>query len=94
LIASILSGARNGTSKTRIMYSALLSFDQLQKYLVFALDAKLLSLDNNNHTYSVTERGLQFLKHFEELQKMEKTIMEKRKALGQLLQYQNPDLQF
>lgn len=86
MIASILSGARNGTSKTRIMYSALLSFDQLQKYLVFALDAKLLSLDNNNRTYCITAKGLQFLKHFEELQKIEKNIDEKRRAMNDLLQ--------
>jgi len=68
------------------MYSALLSFDQLQKYLVFALDAKLLSLDNNNRTYCITAKGLEFLKHFEELQKIEKTISEKRRVLGELLQ--------
>ncbi len=85
MIASILSGARNGASKTHIMYFSWLSFDQLQKYLQFAVTLNLVRSDNGNK-YHITERGLEFLKNFEELQKMEKGVTEKRRLLDGFLQ--------
>ncbi len=85
LIAAILSGARDGASKTRIMYFSWLSFDQLQKYLQFAMNLNLVRLDNGTKYY-ITERGLEFLKNFEELQKMEKGVTEKRRLLDGFLQ--------
>ncbi len=85
LIAAILSGARDGASKTRIMYFSWLSFDQLQKYLQLTLAMNLVRLDNGTKYY-ITERGLEFLKNFEELQKMEKGVTEKRRVLDGFLQ--------
>lgn len=85
LIASILSGAKNGASKTKIMYSAFMSFDQLQKYIGLTLELKLISSAGDNK-YCITAKGMQFLNHFEELQKMENVMMEKKRALNELLQ--------
>ncbi|MFQ5969910.1 MAG: winged helix-turn-helix domain-containing protein [Nitrososphaerales archaeon] len=83
LIACILSGANNGASKTHIMYSSYLSFPQLQKYLTFALEAELLTVENNR--YIITGKGLEFVRHFEELQKIKKSIAEKRRTLDDLI---------
>jgi predicted transcriptional regulator len=42
IVANILEIAKDGAKKTRIMYLANLSFDQLKKYLNFLIDKNLL----------------------------------------------------
>ena len=51
--------------KTEIMYSANMSYFQLQKYLRFLLDLNLIdkvTLGNPMVTYRVTKKGLRLLK--------------------------------
>ena len=51
--------------KTEIMYSANMSYFQLQKYLKFLLDLKLIdrvTVGNPTVTYRVTEKGLRLLR--------------------------------
>ena len=51
--------------KTEIMYSANMSYFQLQKYLKFLLDLKLIdrvAVGNPTVTYRVTEKGLRLLR--------------------------------
>ncbi len=85
IIASILNSARHGSTKTRIMYSSLLSFSQLQKYLSSALVINLIYLDIHAKKYLITSKGLEFLKRFEELRSIEDSIIEKRKVLLEIL---------
>jgi predicted transcriptional regulator len=50
--------------KTEIMYSANMSYFQLQKYLNFMLERKLIdkvTLGNPSITYRVTKKGLRIL---------------------------------
>ena len=86
IVAAILITATDGASKTRIMYRSLLSFSQIQKYLSYVLAAKLLDLDSQSRRYITTNRGLDYLKHFQELQSVEGNIFEKRRMLSEILQ--------
>jgi predicted transcriptional regulator len=62
VIADILRLGEAG--KTEIMYSVNMSFKQLQKYLKFMLELKLIdrvTVGNPVVTYRVTEKGLRLL---------------------------------
>ena len=66
IIAAILEVANGGSSKTRIMFAANLSFNLLKKYLDLAVDSGFIRLDDS--MYQLTERGREYLKeyrHFE-----------------------------
>ncbi len=54
--------------KTEIMYSANMSYVQLQKYLSFLLQLRLIdkvTLGNPSVTYRVTEKGLRLLRNID-----------------------------
>jgi predicted transcriptional regulator len=87
IIASILFTARNGVSKTGIMYASYLSFTQLNKYIAFGLRAKLIYL-NDDGKYNTTSKGMDYLKCFEEVQRMENSAAEKRKLLDEILMHE------
>jgi len=56
--------------KTEIMYSANMSYFQLQKYLKFLLDLKLIdkvTLGNPMVTYRVTKKGLRLLRSIDSI---------------------------
>jgi predicted transcriptional regulator len=66
IIASILGEAREGAKKTRIMYRCNLSHRQLQVYLKFLLDMKLLmsiseERESKTNFYQATTKGRNFL---------------------------------
>ena len=66
VIADILRLGEAG--KTEIMYSANMSFFQLQKYLSFLLELKLIdkvTIGNPIVTYRVTRKGLRLLKNID-----------------------------
>lgn len=60
IISEILSLAKDGTRKTRILYQTNLSYTQLQTYLSFLLEANILEMKNSNSvkTYKTTAKGL------------------------------------
>ncbi len=63
VIADILRLGEAG--KTEIMYSANMSFFQLQKYLKYLLELRLIdrvTVGNPTVTYRVTRKGLKLLK--------------------------------
>jgi predicted transcriptional regulator len=66
VIADILRLGQAG--KTEIMYSANMSYFQLQKYLNYLLKLELIDkvvISNPMVTYRVTEKGLDLLKSIE-----------------------------
>jgi predicted transcriptional regulator len=66
VIADILRLGQAG--KTEIMYSANMSYFQLQKYLNYLLKLELIDkvmVGNPSVTYRVTEKGLALLKSIE-----------------------------
>lgn len=59
--------------KTEIMYSANMSYFQLQKYLKFLLQQKLVDkvyLGNPSVSYRVTEKGFALLRHIDSIQQL------------------------
>jgi predicted transcriptional regulator len=61
-----------GLLKTQIMYRANLSFLQLNEYLPFLLETGLITQTTveGREVYTVTAKGLGFLRRHRELQKM------------------------
>ena len=66
IIAQILQAA-NGhhITKTRIMYSVFLSYEQLKEYLAILIENGLLEYWEGTQTYKTAEKGLKFLKIYE-----------------------------
>ena len=76
VMAQILQVANGGNaSKTKILYQALLSSNQLKEHLVRLTEKDLLRYDGNTRTFKTTERGLRFLQiycHIENMIKEQK----------------------
>jgi predicted transcriptional regulator len=66
IIARILMAATHGVTKTHLMYSAYLSYAQIQEYLAFLQEKGLILLDEEAK-YVLTERGLHFLRVYDEI---------------------------
>lgn len=65
IISDMLRVGENGAGKTEIMYSANMSYSQLQKYLGFLIGHGFidrLEVGNPVVTYRVTEKGLGLLR--------------------------------
>jgi predicted transcriptional regulator len=68
IIADMLRVGENGAGKTEIMYSANMSYTQIQKYLGFLLSHGFIDrieIGNPVVTYQVTEKGLGLLKNID-----------------------------
>jgi len=63
IINEILTLAKNGVRKTRILYQTNLSYTQLQNYLSFLLEANILEMENFKtvKTYRTTPKGLEIM---------------------------------
>ncbi|MGQ9513446.1 MAG: winged helix-turn-helix domain-containing protein [Thermoproteota archaeon] len=87
IAASMLEIAKQGVRKTQLMYLGNLSFELLQKYLDALIKADLIEQhqDGNMITYRTTQRGLQFLKDYQDLQKYATMLSSKRNVLEKFL---------
>ncbi len=68
VIADMLRIGENGAGKTEIMYSANMSYSQLQKYLAFLLSHGLINkveVGNPIVTYHVTDKGRGLLRNID-----------------------------
>ncbi len=70
IISTILQAAKGGETKTRLMYSAFLSHSQLEEYLHFLTERRLLSFDEKSSEYQLTDQGVRFLRVYEEISKI------------------------
>ena len=50
-----------GATKTKLMYSAFISFNQLKEYLSLLVENGLIQLEEGTHSYKTTEKGIHFL---------------------------------
>jgi predicted transcriptional regulator len=70
IIADMLRVGENGAGKTEIMYSANMSYSQIQKYLDYLVSQGFINkvnLDKTVVAYQVTETGLKLLKAIDTL---------------------------
>ena len=58
IVAIILEAANGGTTRTRIMYKAFLSFAQLKEYLSMLLEKGLIEYEEGTRRYKTTEKGI------------------------------------
>jgi predicted transcriptional regulator len=63
IVAMILDVANGGgETKTKIMYIAFLSYNQLNEYLSILIENNLLEYLDGTKTFKTTEKGLKLLK--------------------------------
>jgi predicted transcriptional regulator len=62
-IVGLLLNAANGgrATKTKLMYSAFISFNQLREYLSLLSENGLIQYEEGMHTYRTTEKGMRLL---------------------------------
>ena len=63
IVRDILNVAKDEVKKTQIMYQANLNFNQVEKYINLLFENGLL--DHTENYYSVTEKGLEFLRMYD-----------------------------
>ena len=61
VIGQVLEAAREGSSKTNIMYKSFVSFDKLEELLERLIADDLLEQEKGEITYRTTQKGLVFL---------------------------------
>jgi predicted transcriptional regulator len=77
IVSSILDAANGGTTKTKIMYIAFLSYNQLNEYLFILIENNLLEYLDGTKTFKTTEKGLNYLKLHNEIgELLQQTIMD------------------
>ena len=63
IIELLLNAADGGgTTKTKLMYSAFISFNQLKEYLSLLAENGLIQYEDGTNTLRTTEKGIHFLK--------------------------------
>ncbi|HUG97118.1 MAG TPA: winged helix-turn-helix domain-containing protein [Nitrososphaera sp.] len=67
IVATILDAANDGSTKTRIMYKAYLSYAQLKEYLSILVGNGLLEYEEGELKYKTTEKGLRFMRTYREI---------------------------
>jgi predicted transcriptional regulator len=73
IIADMLKVGENGAGKTEIMYSANMSYSQIQKYLGYLVAHGFIDkikMGNPSVTYQVTDNGLRLLQLINSIREM------------------------
>jgi predicted transcriptional regulator len=62
IIGLLLNAANGGgATKTKLMYKAYLSFNQLREYMTFLVENGLIEYEEGMRTYRTTEKGMRLL---------------------------------
>jgi len=73
IMADMLKVGENGAGKTEIMYSANMSYSQIQKYLGYLMAQGFIdkmTMGNPSVTYQVTDNGLKLLQLINNIKEM------------------------
>ena len=71
IVAMILDAANGGgETKTKIMYFAFLSYNQVKEYLSVLIENNLIEYLEGAHKFKTTEKGLFFLTMHNELEEL------------------------
>ena len=63
-MGNILDAANGGTTKTKLMYKAYISYNQLKEYLTILIENNLIEYIDGTQTFKTTEKGLMYLKMY------------------------------
>ena len=67
IVAIILNAANGGETKTKIMYFAFLSYNQVKEYLSILIKNNLIEYLEGTNKFRTTEKGLNYLKMHTEI---------------------------
>ena len=67
IVSNILEAANGGVTKTKIMYKAYLSYNQLREYLSILIENNLIEYLDGTNKFKTTEKGLNLLKMHNEM---------------------------
>ena len=67
IAAMILDAANGGETKTKIMYFAFLSYNQVKEYLSLLIENNLIEYLEGTNKFKTTEKGLNYLKMHTEI---------------------------
>ena len=70
ITAQILEAANGGVTKNKIIYKAVLGYDQMNKYLMLLAKSSLLSYDFVTSSFKTTEKGLRFLNLYHKIDQL------------------------
>ena len=73
IVGNILDAANGRATKTKIMYKAFLSYNQLKEYLSVLIENNLLEYLDGTQTFKTTEKGLNYLKMHNEIEELLQT---------------------
>ena len=60
----------DNATRSKIMYKGLLSYTQMKEYLVLLTEKNLLRYDKDTQTFKTTEKGLRFLRIYNQIVEM------------------------
>ena len=75
IVSNILEAANGGVTKTKIMYKAYLSYNQIREYLSILIENNLIEYLDGAHKFKTTEKGLNLLKIHNEMAELLQTTM-------------------
>jgi predicted transcriptional regulator len=70
IIAQLLDAASSPTTKTKMMYKTMLSYEQLKEYLVMLSENDLIGYDKPSQRFATTDKGFQLIKRYEDLSEL------------------------
>lgn len=70
IIAQLLDAASSPTTKTKMMYKVMLSYEQLKEYLLMLSSNDLIGYDKPSQRFTTTDKGFQFMQRYEDLSKL------------------------
>ncbi len=70
IVSQMLEAANGGATKTKIMYSAYLSYAQLKEYLTVLVEGGLMEYQPAEQKYRTTEKGIKFLSTYSQIGQM------------------------
>lgn len=66
----ILESAIGGISRTKLMYSTYVSYSKLEQYANLLILSGLLEYDNLDAVYRTTDKGINFLNTYKQIQRL------------------------
>ena len=66
----VLQAAMKGATKTRLMYGAYVSYEQIQEYITLLQEKGLVMYEEGVQHYKLTEKGLHFLHVYEQISEL------------------------
>ena len=67
IVSQMLEAANGGATKTKIMYSAYLSYGQLKEYLAVLIEGGLIEYQPAEQKHRTTDKGIKFLDTYSQI---------------------------